>query len=121
MYDANPGTARLAAVLSERMQDAQRRNVKVMIDYGTVDIQYNLTTNNFTEKIPPSDYMVCRWLTELELRLPADDSDGDHHEHIYKTRYLKPGDRVLVVRIGNEFCVVDVIRKATSLQNEEVL
>lgn len=121
MDDANPGTARLAKVLSGRVQEAQRRNIKVMVDYGEVDGAYNLTTNNFPRKIPPKDYMVCYHLTELIMETDAADSRGDTHRHKYKTRYLQPGDRVLVVRIGNEFCIVDVIRPGTVLQAEEVL
>lgn len=116
-FDENQGTAKLAQVLSDRMQSHQRRNNKVTVDYGTVDSEYNLTTNNFTKKIPPSDYMVCRHLTELKIEMNC----ANCGTHSYKSNYLKPGDRVLVVLIGNEFCVVDVIRPADELQKGEKL
>ena len=111
-FDTNAGTAALAKTLSDRMFESQKKNTKVMIDYGQIDSDNNLVMNNFPLKIPAKDYMVCRHLTERIAHID---------EHTYKTRYLKPGDMVLAVRIGNEFCVVDVIAEGNKLHEGEKL
>lgn len=48
----------------------------------------------------------------------ANVSGNSSHEHIYKTRYLKPGDRVLVAWVQNEPCVIDIIISAEKITAE---
>ena len=123
-FDANPGTAALAGVLSRRMQD--EASFPAIVDFGSVQQDYSLLTNRFPAAIPQSDYTVCRHLAKRKVEITGG-SHGGHesgsgsHSHEYETRALQPGDRVLVVRVGNtrmneaEFCVVDVILPAAGI------
>lgn len=134
-YDSNSGVALLANVLSDRMKEENQSPQD--IDFAVINEDYSLRTNRFPVDIPATDYTVCRHLCERIVRIPAEITatasggshggheygDGSHthsvdmtHEHLYKTRYLKPGDRVLVVWIQNEVCVIDLIVPATDIQ-----
>lgn len=136
-YDSESGIAKLASVLDDRMK--ANGETPAMIDFGIINQDYSLRTNRFQANIPQDDYTVCRHLCELEVEIDDQESktvsisggahgghesgNGSHshtadvgHVHKYKTRYLKPGDRVLVVWIQNEVCVVDLIVPATKLR-----
>ena len=145
-FEENVGINNLARVLSGRMADQAR--MPAAVDFGVIDEEYNLIMNRFPLKIPVKDYTVCRHLCERELLIDgstdpekgyASAEGGSHGGHqggdgshvhsvevMYKTRYLKPGDRVLVVRIGNtasteaEFCVIDLIVPAADIRKEGV-
>ena len=127
-FEENRGIAELGSVLSQRTREQISNASKMPLDYGEIDGEYNLTTNNFPQKIPPSDYVVLRHLVERELKYEVNGTcsvpeagNGTCKAKIdYKTRFLQPGDRVLVGRIGNEFCVLDVIVQAEKLQEEGV-
>ena len=127
-FEENRGIAELGSVLSQRTREQIANASKMPLDYGEIDGEYNLTTNNFPQKIPPSDYVVLRHLVERGLKYEASGTcsisgagSGTCKAKIeYKTRFLQPGDRVLVGRIGNEFCVLDVIVQAEKLQEEGV-
>ncbi len=50
------------------------------------------------------------------------ENQGEEHLHDVligeKMRRLQPGDRVLAARVGDDFCVIDLIFKATALSRD---
>ena len=136
-YDSESGVAKLAGVLSNRMKEESQ--APQIIDFAVINEDYSLRTNRFPVDIPAKDYTVCRHLVERKAEIPItasvtasggthgghESGNGAHthsidisHQHVYKTRYLKPGDRVLVVWIQNEVCVVDLIVPAVDIRKE---
>ena len=110
------------------------------IDIGIINSDYSLTTNSFKRPIPKTQYSVCRQLLyDPKVPLTETYEDGDHvhscggpcdwpapsgaHVHQVKLppkmRWLKPGDKVLVAIIQNEFVVIDIIFDAKYLGKSE--
>lgn len=136
-YESDTGIAKLAGILDDRMK--ANGETPAVVDFAIFNPDYSLRTNRFQANIPKEDYTVCRHLCELEVEVDDQEDktanvsggshgghesgDGSHshtvdigHKHMYKTRYLKPGDRVLVAWIQNEVCVIDLIVPATKLR-----
>ncbi len=80
-YDSNPGSNKLADVLSGRMK---RENTKeTVIDFGSIEDKRYLRTDQLQERIGPKEYEIAK--------------------HI---RNLKKGDRVIVAWIGSETVII---------------
>ena len=105
-----------------------------VLDFGKINADYSLTTNTFPKPIPKNEYSVCRQLLyDPNEPLTVTYIDGRHghpeasppgvHQHKVelplKMRWLRPGDKVLVAIIGNEFVVVDVVYNASYLGVKE--
>ena len=109
-FDNHAGANKLARTLSNRMKNESKSSL--VLDFGSINSDYSLTTNTFPVKIPKKDYTVCRHISG---------SHGGHeygdgsHSHSIPVPKLKPGDRVLVAWIQSEAVVVDVIVSASSL------
>lgn len=112
------GANKLAQVMSSRMKDES--SSPLVLDFGSVNANYSLTTNTFPVEIPKDDYSVCRSISGMCLGMSGG-SHGGHesgngiHSHTVDIPKLKPGDRVLVAWIQNEAVVIDVITSASSL------
>lgn len=116
-HEGNPGTNKLASVLSERMNKANQS--PLILDFGEIQGNGSLTTNTFPVPIPKGDYSVCRHVGSLSFTI----SEGEHtghegqtqeyhtggHTHTVKLPEVKPGDRVLVAWVQNEAVVIDVL------------
>lgn len=105
-----------------------------VLDFGKINADYSLTTNTFPKPIPKNEYSVCRQLL-YDPNEPLTETyvDGNHdhygaverepHSHEVKLplkmRWLRPGDKVLVAIIGNEFVVIDVVFNASYLGVKE--
>ena len=87
----NEGINKLAGVFQGRMKSMSDK--PQVLDFGTIQRDMSLVTNQFPKPIPRTDFMVCRQLTQGIK--------------------LKPGDRVLVAWVGDDACVVDIILPAT--------
>ena len=103
----NPGAAAFAGILSKRMSEEAAS--PAVIDFGEVDDENNLILNRMPGiKIPQKEYTVLEALAKREIYLEGADEDN----HLYTTRPLAPGDRVLVAHVGDvrgleaEFCVL---------------
>ncbi len=83
-FQSNQGINRLAAVLSNRMRGYQESPYP--LDFGSILANGSLLTNTFPKEIPQGDYTVL--------------------EH---TKYLKPGDRVLVSWVDSEAVVTGIL------------
>ena len=140
-YESGSGISQLAGVLSDRMK--AESDGPAVLDFAVINDDYSLRTNRFPVDIPKEDYTVCRHLCERVAKIESKDAsdaqvtggahaghtegDGSHthtvsleHEHEYKTRYLKPQDRVLVGWIQNEVIVIDLIVPAVDIRKEGV-
>lgn len=120
-FDDNPGTSKLAGVLSARMKNENQS--PLVLDFGGIQHNGSLLTNTFPLPIPKGDYSVCRHLTlgaeGDELSSIDNGEHGGHdsgdgsHTHMVKVpekmRSLLPGDRVLVAWVQNEAVVIDII------------
>ena len=104
------------------------------LDTGKINSDYSLTTRTFPRPIPKNEYSVCRHLLyDPSVPLTQTYVDGSHdhygqvpaetHQHNVrlpsKMRRLKPGDKVLVAILGNEFVVIDIIYDAKYLGSGE--
>ena len=156
-FEANPGTAALGMVLSRRMREESASPPVVDFGEILPDgsLTMNRFPGPIPAKDYTVCRHLCEReaeITEIEPESASfsasvsggahgghEEGNGTHshqisgsisisHKHKYKTRYLQPGDRVLVVRVGDtrtneaEFCVLDVIVPALDIQKEgEVL
>lgn len=118
VFDNHAGANKLARTLSNRMKNESKSSL--VLDFGSINSDYSLTTNTFPVKIPKKDYTVCRHISGMSLGTSGG-SHGGHeygdgsHSHSIPVPKLKPGDRVLVAWIQSEAVVVDVIVSASSL------
>lgn len=138
----NPGMNRLANVLAGRMREQAAVISHPIVDYGEIQADGSLLTDDYPIPIPHGDYLVCRGLTlgkagaALCTITPEggththdggahgghEGGDGSHtheggkHGHTVpvpeKLRGLSSGDRVLVVWRGSDAVVVDIILPA---------
>lgn len=130
----NSGANALTNTLSGMMRGIAGEMSKTQLDFGIINADYSLTCNSFPCPVPKSDYSVCRQLLyDPSVPLTETYVDGDHdhygavpsepHQHKVKLpkkmRWLKPGDKVLVAVMGNEFCVIDIIYDAKYLGESE--
>ena len=81
----NEGINMLARVMQERMH--RIASAPAPMDFGEIQSDYSLLTNQFPIPIPNNDYMVCA-----------------------KALKIKPGDHVLVVWVGSDPVIIDMIR-----------
>lgn len=109
-------------------------NQPPVIQFGIINSDYSLSINGYKCPIPKSEYSVCRSLL-YNPAVPLTETyvDGSHghpdasppgtHSHQVKLpkkmRWLKPGDKVLVAIIGNEFVVIDIVFDAKYLGSSE--
>lgn len=116
-YQSSAGIGKLAGVLDGRMQ-AQNAS-PLIVDFGDIGPNMELTTNTFPRAIPASDYSVCRSLTLGNVGAvlaQVTTSEGKGNALVPDLmRRLLPGDRVLVAWVQDEPVVIDLIRKAANI------
>lgn len=116
-FDANPGTNRLAKVLSQRMK--KEGETPLCLDFGEIQGNGSLVTNTFPVAIPKGEYTVCRHVGGLSFSISGGGHSGHEsqtetyhtggHTHTVEPPVIKSGDRVLVAWVQNEAVVIDVI------------
>ena len=117
-FDNHAGTNKLARIMSSRMKAESAG--PLILDFGSINGNYSLTTNTFPVEIPKGDYSVCRHVSGMSLGISGG-THGGHgsgdgvHSHTVDVPLLKPGDRVLVAWVQNDAIVIDVITPASSL------
>lgn len=132
--ESNAGANALTNTLSGMMRGIAGEMSKAQIDFGIINADYSLTCNSFPRPIPVTDYSVCRQLLyDPAVPLTETYTDGGHthydvvpyetHKHnvkLPKKMYkLRPGQKVLVAIMGNEFCVIDIVYDAKWLVEGE--
>lgn len=125
-YNSQKGASALAAAISDRAREISGLTPPAL-DFGAIQADYSLKTNNFAKPIPKGEYSVLRQLTlgPAGSVLTATLTQGTHGGHISgngthdhtiqvpeKMRSLKPGDRVLVAWVQNEAVVLDIVTKS---------
>ena len=128
----NSGANQLHNVLHGMMKSVADKPPQ--LDFGIINGDYSLTTNSFSKPIPKENYSVCRQLLyDPSVPLTETYVDGEHSHpdaippgtHFHKVklpkkmRWLKPGDKVLVAIIGNEFVIIDIVYDAKYLGDAE--
>jgi hypothetical protein len=116
-FDGNPGTNKLATVLSQRMK--KENESPLVLDFGEIQSNGSLLTNTFPVPIPKGDYTVCRHVGGLSFTISGGGHSGHEnqtathntggHSHTVAPPVIKAGDRVLVAWVQSEAVVVDVI------------
>lgn len=101
--DNSPGLSRLASAFRGF---ANSKN-EMALDFGVINENGSLTTNNFPVPIPKDQYHVCRHLRRYWS------SYGDYS--FATNPEFKKGDRVLVAWVGGDAVVIDVIIKASRI------
>lgn len=118
----NPGINAFANSIGKIANDAA--NKPPNIDLGIIQGDYSLKLDSLGVPIPKGGYSVCRAVTyDPGIPLTQSYNDGAHghpdagyggsHTHNIrlpeKMYWIRPGDRVLVVIVGNEAIVVDIV------------
>lgn len=121
-FEGHPGTAKLAAVISQRIKRETKNSL--VLDFGTIQENGSLVTDTFPLPIPKGDYSICRsvngdilgtsessWTDHLQedKHIHRNPSMVPEHSHDVPMQKLKAGDRVLVAWVQNEAVVVDLI------------
>lgn len=110
MFESNSGYSKLASILLGRVHEEIAS--PLMIDYGSIQSDLSLKTNNYPISIKKSEYMVSR---SVAWGKAGDTLDGGLILS-EKMRRLKPGDKVLVAWVQNEPVVIDIVVPATQLE-----
>ncbi len=112
MADKINGFNELALTIQKRMN--QVGESRLIIDFGQINSDGSLRTNSFPIDIPATDYLICGSLIENECLC---DPGGDpSHVHVIKTKKrISAGSRVVVVWIGNDAIVIDVMKTASEV------
>ena len=117
---SNEGVNRLGRVLREQMKGMGER--PPLLDFASIEPDMSLKLNTFPEPIPQTDYVVCRSVAfgaVDSVIITTQQGGGSPHTHEIladdKTRWLQPGDRVLVAWVGDDPCVIDLILPATEI------
>lgn len=133
---------RLGDTLAARMKKSAEAAVSITAELGIINGDLSLTVDSIPRKIPPEDYMISLALThenyytynELNssANAPHHHAGGEHaqeggsgahthddglHDHRVPSvfRRLKPGDRVLVIWVGFEPIIVDILVAGTTI------
>lgn len=82
-----------------QMKQVIMRNSGVTVELGTIGGNMSLSVTSLKNAIPKGDYMVSLHLTQAShtINLPA------------KLRGIQVGDRVVVLWVGTEPIVVDIV------------
>lgn len=123
----NSGANQLTNTLMHMMTGIANEASKTQLDFGIINSDYSLTTNSFPCPIPKDHYNVCRQLLyDPSVPLTETYEDGSHRHpeasppgtHSHKVKlppkmyHLRPGNKVLVAIVQNEFVVIDRIYDA---------
>ena len=76
------GINKFAKVIQRRMKQVYEQ--PAVLDFGTINEDLSLITNNFPVPIPKPDYIICS-----------------------KAIDIKAGSRVLVAWVGDDACIID--------------
>ena len=125
----NSGSTKLANTLKHMMKSTSAP--PLVLDFGIVNSDY---LNRFPLPVTKDEYSVCRSLLyDPSVPLTKTYTDGEHghpdasppgthyHEVILpkKMHWVKPGQKVLVAVIQNEFVIIDIVYDGKWLGSSE--
>lgn len=130
----NPGANQFANTMMHMMRGISGEAAKTQVDFGIINADYSLTCKSFSQPIPKNNYNVCRSLL-YDPGVPLTETyvDGAHSHpeasepgtHYHKVKlpkkmyWLRPGQKVLVAIIGNEFVIIDIVYDGSWLGESE--
>ncbi|MEG1904891.1 MAG: hypothetical protein RR212_10880 [Bacteroidales bacterium] len=109
------GVSHLADILKSMANDTIEYNGPV-VDFGTIQGDGSLKTNASGIVIPINGYLICGNL--LNQNCSGSTSNNQGHEHSAIVSYPKRvsnGSKVLVLWVGNDAVVIDVIHEASEV------
>lgn len=113
----NEGYAQLAKVLQDRVASAiVDSDANMAIDFGAIQADGSLITNSLPVSIPSGSYLICGNL--ISARCDGGTSTVQGHSHgvsVNTPQRIRRGARVLVVWVGNDPIVIDVIHTASEV------
>lgn len=128
----NSGATKLAGTIKGMIKSASAP--PLVLDFGIVNGDYSLSLNRFPLPVPKDEYSVCRSLLyDPSVPLTETYVDGQHghpdasppgtHSHKVilpkKMHWVKPGQKVLVAVIQNEFVIIDIVYDGKWLGSSE--
>lgn len=100
------GIGQLAAVVDDRIRERAQGGMEqtLMFDFADVLGDYSIRPNTYPAVIPLKDYTACK-------------NAGNHHYGALPPPppQIKPGDRVLIVWVGKQPVLVDVITRGEKI------
>ena len=111
----SPGLSKLALLIREMAR--KEIPTDLVLDFGTIQGDKSLLTDEFDIPIPRSDYFILGQLKERTATTSAS-TVGDHgsHTHTVKTEDgLTTGDRVLVAWVYSDAVVLGKISQASDV------
>ena len=114
--DNSPGASKFAGAIRKIMD--RNTNNALVLDFGVIQSDGSLLTDEYPISIPKSDYLVCRQLKARSATAQTTSATvGDHGDHRHSVAIsvrqgLSAGDRVLVAWVRSDPVVVDIILDA---------
>lgn len=114
--DNSPGASKFAGAIRKIMD--RNTNNALALDFGVIQSDGSLLTDEYPISIPKSDYLVCRHLKARSATAQTTSATvGDHGDHRHSVTIsvrqgLSAGDRVLVAWVRSDPVVVDIILDA---------
>lgn len=104
---------RLGDLLTSQMQRTVNGNKSITAELGTIGANLSLKVASFKNSIPRGQYMISRSLSigAKDSKLTVTNS-GEKVLVPDTMRSVNPGDRVLVVWVGSEPVVVDIVKSS---------
>ena len=105
------GYEKLGEVFGDRMQNVNAAGKDMTVSLGTVRGSSSIEIDGVGWVLPKGDYMISGRL-QLPEELTTESTEG--HSHKVKTHAvkLKAGDRVVLVWVGSEAIVIDIVKNS---------
>ena len=102
--------------LHRNMQNIVGANSSDPLEFGKINSDMSLQTDNFQRPIPKGDYMVNILLTSNHgLTISGEDNGESSNSYTVESHILKAGDRVLVAKVGKERIVIAVVTSSNNI------
>ena len=100
--------------LHRNMQNIVGANSSDPLEFGKINSDMSLQTDNFQRPIPKGDYMVNILLTSNHGLTISGEHSGTG-SYTVESHILKVGDRVLVAKVGKERVVIAVVTSSNNI------
>jgi hypothetical protein len=105
------GYEKLGGVIGSRMQNVSAAGKDTTVSLGTVRGSLSIEIDGLDWVLPRGDYMISQHL-QLPEELTTEITEGHLHKVKMQTVKLKVGDRVVIVWVGSEAIVIDIVKNS---------